>query len=65
MSATLNGPAGKGTSSPSSPSFGTLARVVLRLHRGALLTWVAVVVLVGVWLVWLRSVGMSVEVVGP
>lgn len=65
MSTTLNRSTGQGTSPHSSPSFGTLARVVLRLHRGALLTWVAVVVLVGVWLVWLRSVGVSVEVVGP
>ncbi|WP_436319346.1 ABC transporter [Streptomyces koyangensis] len=61
MSATLNRSTAQATSSPSSsPSFGTLARVVLRLHRGALLTWVAVVVLVGAGLVWLRAEGMSV-----
>ncbi|MFF3521584.1 ABC transporter [Streptomyces albidoflavus] len=65
MSTTLNRAAGKGTSSPLAPSFGTLARVVLRLHRGALLTWIAVVVLAGAGLVWLRSEGMSVEVAGP
>ncbi|PAX84543.1 ABC transporter, partial [Streptomyces albidoflavus] len=47
MSTTLNRPTVRGTSAPSSPSFLTLARVVLRLHRGALLTWGAVVVLVG------------------
>ncbi|MFE1147278.1 ABC transporter [Streptomyces albidoflavus] len=66
MSATLNRSTGQATSSlASSPSFRTLARVVLRLHRGALLTWVAVVVLVGAGLVWLRSEGMSVEDAGP
>ncbi|MEU7267653.1 hypothetical protein AB0A84_28660 [Streptomyces albidoflavus] len=57
MSTTLDKPGERTTSSPSSPSFGTLARVVLRLHRGALLTWVAVVVLAGAGLVWLRWVG--------
>ncbi|MFF8559560.1 hypothetical protein ACF06I_11715 [Streptomyces albidoflavus] len=38
---------------------------MLRLHRGALLTWVAVVVLVGAGLVWLRWVGVSVVLPGP
>ncbi len=65
MSTTLNRSTGPGTSAPSSPSFRTLARVVLRLHRGALLTWVAVVVLVGAGLVWLRWVGVSVVLPGP
>ncbi len=65
MSTTLNRPTRQGTSPHSSPSFGTLARVVLRLHRGALLTWVAVVVLVGAGLVWLRWVGVSVVLPGP
>ncbi|MEU2755722.1 ABC transporter [Streptomyces albidoflavus] len=65
MSTTLNRPTEPGTSAPSPPSFRTLARVVLRLHRGPLLTWVAVVVLVGAGLVWLRWVGVSVVLPGP
>ncbi|NEC12708.1 ABC transporter [Streptomyces sp. SID8014] len=59
MSTTLNRQATPVISSASPPSLGTLARVVLRLHRGALVTWLAVVVLVAVGLVWLRSVGVS------
>ncbi|MEU2766396.1 ABC transporter [Streptomyces diastaticus] len=65
MSTTSNRPAADAVSDVSTPSVVTLARVALRLHRGALVTWLAVVVLAAAGLVWLRSLGMPAEILGP